>query len=227
MEEIPLPKIHNMTVEELEINTNNFLNSQSKAMENNIPDKTNILIPAFQPSNKTKKLITIYNQRHHMYKDSMTNQKSLTLIKIKQHTDTSMNADYDGYGQNKTKALNELKIKDPKQFFNKINNLKGKGPNDQDTYLKHNNTNITDDNEIANTFAQVWESIFKPNSPNPQNRYANQRINEINNWIEENNLIKHHDVVNLNLLSKHNILKHPISTIAVKQKINKIKSPAS
>ena len=227
MEEIPLPKIHNMTVGELENNTNNFIEKLSKAMENNIPDKTNILIPSFQPSNKTKKLITIYNQRHHKYKDNMTNQKSLTLIKIKQHIDTSISADYDEYWQNKTKALDDLKLKNPKQFFQKINNFKGKGPNDQGKYLRHNNTNITDDNDIANTFAQVWESIFKPNNSNPQNRYANQKINEVNNWVEENNnIIKHHEVVNLNLLSKQHNLTHPISNIAVKQKINKIKSPA-
>ena len=64
MEEIPLPKIQNMNVDELELNINNFITCLSKAMENNIPDKNNILIPAFQPSNKTKKLLAIYNQRH-------------------------------------------------------------------------------------------------------------------------------------------------------------------
>ena len=62
------------------------------------------------------------------------------------------------------------------------------------------------------------------NSPNPNNRFAGQKINEVNNWVDDNqNLIQHHEVINLNKLNKNNILTHPISTIGVKQKINKIK----
>ena len=52
MEELPLPKIHNIKVEELEDNINNFIKNLTKAMENNIPEKNNILISAFQPSTK-------------------------------------------------------------------------------------------------------------------------------------------------------------------------------
>ena len=87
---------------------------------------TKTLIPAFQPSNKTKKLLAIYNQRHQQYKNSMTNQKALTLIKIKQNIDINLNADYDGFWQNRTKVLDELKTKNPKKFFKDINNLKAK-----------------------------------------------------------------------------------------------------
>ena len=76
-----------MSVEELENNMDSFIKCLTNAMENNIPYKDNILIPAFQPFNKIKKLIAIYNQRHYLYKNNMTNQKSLILIKIKQNID--------------------------------------------------------------------------------------------------------------------------------------------
>ena len=59
MEEILLSNIQNMPVIELENNIDNFMLKLTKAIENNIPEKENILIPAFQPSNKTKKLISI------------------------------------------------------------------------------------------------------------------------------------------------------------------------
>ena len=154
----------------------------------------------------------------------MTNQKARILINIKQNIDKQMNADYGSYWQNRTKVLGDIKNSDPKKFFKDINNLKGKGPNDQGGYLHYNNSNVTDSKEIADTFAQVWENIYKTNSPNPNNRFAGQKINEVNNWVDENqNLIQHHEVVNLNKLNKNNILTHPISTIGVKQKINKIK----
>ena len=83
----------------------------------------------------------------------MTNQKALTLIKIKQNIDINLNADYDGFWQNRTKVLDELKTKNPKKFFKDINNLKGKGPNDQGSYLQHNDATITNNKDIADTFA--------------------------------------------------------------------------
>ena len=93
----------------------------------------------------------------------MTNQKARILINIKQNIDKQMNADYGSYWQNRTKVLGDIKNSDPKKFFKDINNLKGKGPNDQGGYLHYNNSNVTDSKEITDTFTQVWENNYKTN----------------------------------------------------------------
>lgn len=228
LEEIPLPITQNMSIQELESNTKYLMNKISSAISNNIPIQDKIIIPAFQPSTKTKKLQLIYNQRHHLYKDSMDNRKSLILIKIKSQIDISMRADYDSYWQNQTKVLDDLKVPKPKEFFKKIKFFKGTGPNDRGSYLNHNGKTISEPKEMAQTYADVWNDIFSPHNPNQYNRQAMENINRINTWIDNNqNLINVYERVDLNKLSKDHILTHPISISAVKQQINKIKSPAS
>ena len=58
LEFIPLPITQNMTVQDLESNTENLMNKISTAISNNIPIQDKIIIPAFQPSTKTKKITT-------------------------------------------------------------------------------------------------------------------------------------------------------------------------
>ena len=158
----------------------------------------------------------------------MNNNKSLTLIKIKALIDTSMRADYDCYWQNKTKLLDDIRTSNPKEFFRKIKHFKGTGPKDLETFLKHNGKTVTDPKEIAQTFANVWEEIFSPHEPNHHNRQGIENIERVNTWINNNSEnIKASNKVDLNRLSKNYILTHPISKIAVKQQILKIKSPAS
>ena len=228
LESIPLPKIQGWSIEELENNTNLLMQKITNAAKNNIPHKRYKTLPAFTPSTRTKKLQLIYNQRHELYKNNMTNQKSLILIKIKALIDKNFRADYDQYWQNQIKKSEDLETHDPKGFFKRIHNLMGTGPNDKGTFLKYNDKEITDPNEQSNIFAKVWENIFNPHIPNPHNREAAQNHENINNWANNNSdTIKHHNTVDLNRLNKNNTLTKPITFIAVKKQIHKIKSPAN
>ena len=110
----------------------------------NIPKTTYKLKPAFSESTKTKKLNIIYHQRHLLYRNHMTPDKSRTLLTIKQHIDDSIYNDFSKFWTNELDKIQPMRANDPKNFFKNIRHLRGTGPHNNGTHLKINNDIITD-----------------------------------------------------------------------------------
>ena len=198
-----------------------------EAVEMNIPKTEYKIIQAFVPSNKTNKLNIIFNQRHSMYKNNMTPDKSIILNRIRTPIINSFSEDFNNYWLKQTKELELLRNTNSKFFFQKVKNMLGTGENNKGTYLLYNNNQITDPQTQANIFAEVWEDILKPVNVNNNNQEAVNNFNYINNWNVQNlDLISPLDQSNYNNLSHHNIL-HPISNQIVSNFIKKAKSKAS
>lgn len=224
---IQIPNTNKITTEDLNNITQDLLNNIMKAVDNNIPKTKYKIINSFLPSTKTKKLNIIFNQRHNIYKHNMTPAKAIILNKIRSHIINSYNEDFSKFWLKLTKELELFRKDNPKNFFQRIKNMIGTGENNKGNYLIFNNKEITDPQEQVNTFAQVWENIFKPNTVNDNNQEAVNNINSINNWnLENNDLISPFIQTDFNNLSHHDILQ-PITSQTVSNFIKKAKSKAT
>ena len=198
-----------------------------KAADNYIPKTTYRLIQAFQPSNKTNKLKIIFNQRHNIYKNNMTPEKAIILNKIRSHIINSHSEDFNKYWLQQTKELEFLKKTNTRNFFRKLKNMMGTEENNKGKFLIYNDIEISDPQDQANVFGEVWENILKPIEINNNNQEAINNQNIINNWnIVNQDLINPLDQTNCNNLSHHEILQ-PITSQTVTNFIKNAKSKAT
>ena len=97
----------------------------------------------------------------------------------------------------------------------------------QGTYLIHNGQEIHNEKQQANIFAQTWANIMKPNTPRDTEE-VQAHTHHINNWYTQNDeIIKPHNTINLNLLNKNHILTKPITVSESATFLKKIKSKAT
>ena len=227
LNQLKIPNTNKISTHEINKIIQDLIDNIMEAVEMNIPKTEYKIIQAFVPSNKTNKLNIIFNQRHSMYKNNMTPDKSIILNRIRTHIINSFSEDFNNYWLKQTKELELLRNTNSKFFFQKVKNMLGTGENNKGTYLLYNNNQITDPQTQANIFAEVWEDILKPVNVNNNNQEAVNNFNYINNWNVQNlDLISPLDQSNYNNLSHHNIL-HPISNQIVSNFIKKAKSKAS
>ena len=223
----PLPKIHNITLEQLDIETQILTDNIMNTANDNIPKTTYKLKPAFSESTKTKNLKLIYHQRHLRYINHMTPEKARILMTIKLHIDDSINHDFSKFWINKLNKIQPTRTNDPKSFFKNIRFLRGTGPHNNGTHIIHNNDIITDPQQQSEIFANTWENTYIQHTPNENNRQAINNHNEVRQWIHNNiDLINPHQNTDFNRLDKNSVLTKPIHYITVKSEINKIKSSA-
>ena len=141
---IPLPNIHNKDLPFIDDITQNFINNIINASENHIPKSHYKFIPSFNLSNRTKRLQLIYNQRHQLYHNNLTIDKSRILLNIKHLIDESTYNDFSRFWTNKLNSIIPIKNTDPSKFFSTIKHLRGTGKHNTGTYLKINNDTLTD-----------------------------------------------------------------------------------
>ena len=227
LNQIKIPNTNKISTNDLNTLTQELITKIMEAANNNIPQTTYKFIHAFQPSMKTNKLKIIFNQRHNKYKNNMTPEKAIILNKIRTHIINSHSEDFNKYWVQQTKELEFLKKSNTRHFFQKLKNMMGTEENNKGKYLIHNNSEITDPQDQANVFSEVWENILKPTEINNNNQEAINNFNFINNWnIANQDLIRPLDQTNFNNLSHHDLIQ-PISAQTVINYIKKAKSKAS
>ena len=182
MNTLQIPNIINMSTDEIEKQWEIICSHIIEGADAHIPKTKYKLIPAQTLSTRTKNLLRIYNERHNIYKDNITQEKIQILNNIKNHINSSKAKDICDFWSKKIDELEELKLaKDPKNFFKNIKNMMGKQNYNLGTHLIHNNIEIHDAKQQADLLATTWENIIQPNTPKNTEEVSNN-IQKINQW---------------------------------------------
>ena len=226
MEELELPNLIHKNTSDIDTQWETLMKHIMDGAKKYIPMTTYKTIPAFTPSTKTRKLSYIYNQRHNLHKNNITEDIKNMLNNIQTHILQSLQHDINNFWLNKLKELEEYKhINDPKKLFRATKNLMGTPNYNKGTYLIYNNQEIHDNKAQADVFANTWEKIMTQNIVRPTSQ---QHFENINTWKFTNlfEIIPHYSI-EFNKLDKNTPLIAPIRLIDTIHFMNKIKSQAA
>ena len=186
------------------------LKAITEAAKQAIPYKTHLTFKnSISPSHKTKTVSLSYKNICHLH---MTNpnpillQQSRTLL---QELKDCWREDIDVY-YTKLAHKAELNFKhDPQVFFQIISRFRG-NYSTPTTFLKHNGKIHSGPVDILEVFRGVWKGVHHPNPIEP---HAEEHIEDINWWYEENLVrINPHEFIKFSQLETNSNLTAPIDT---------------
>ena len=227
MEELDLPNLINKNTAEIDVQWDRLIKHIIEGADRFIPKTHYKIIPAFTPSTKTKNLLHIFNQRHNLHKNNITEDIKDMLNNIHRHIQISIQQDTHNFWMNRLKDLEEYKFTNNlKKLFRTTKNLMGTPNYNKGTHLIHNNQQIHNPKDQADLFAETWEGIMAPNTPSPDESIQ-QHFRNINIWKFTHifDIIPHY-TIDFNRLDKNIPLIAPIRLIETIHFMNKIKSLA-
>ena len=225
MNSIDLPNIQNMNTQDLDQHWETLNNHILEGAKKFIPTRKYKLIPSFTFSNRTRILAKIYDERNKEYKNNMDINKAEILQRIKNHIESSKSHDLLTFWSNKIEEIEEYKHRNnPRKLFRTVKNLMGTDNYNKGTYITKNNREIHDKQEQAEIFAETWKNIMTENTPRNTQEVQENR-NTVVTWLLTNN-IQPHNIVDMNRLSRDNILTKPIQLMETETFLKKIKSKA-
>ena len=110
METFDLPNIINKDTNEIDTPWEQMINRIKVGTNLYISKTTHKIIPALSQCNRTKTLLKMYNNRHDLYKQNMTLERTQILNTIKLHIKSSLFKDLCDYWSRRIDKIEEYKI---------------------------------------------------------------------------------------------------------------------
>ena len=229
MDQVKLPNMINKNSAYIDTKWQELIDNIQNAANLFIPKNNYRIIPVFNLSTKTKNLQIIYNQRHNLYKQNITNEQKEILDTIKQHIINSAKTDINNYWLTKLKEIEEFKhLNDPKNMYKNIKMMVGKNKINQGiSLIDENGKEIQDPQQQANLFASTWKNIMSQNKPR-EDQDIKEHVEGIEMWRMRNmSKILPKLTINMNRLDKNTPLIAPVKVRETIYFMNKIKSQAA
>ena len=229
MDQVKLPNMINKNSAYIDTKWQELIDNIQNAANLFIPKNNYRIIPVFNLSTKTKNLQIIYNQRHNLYKQNITNEQKEILDTIKQHIINSAKTDINNYWLTKLKEIEEYKhLNDPKNMYKNIKMMVGKNKINQGiSLIDENGKEIQDPQQQANLFASTWKNIMSQNKPR-EDQDIKEHVEGIEMWRMRNmSKILPKLTINMNRLDKNTPLIAPVKVRETIYFMNKIKSQAA
>ena len=229
MDQVKLPNMINKNSAYIDTKWEELIDNIQNAANLFIPKNNYRIIPVFNLSTKTKNLQIIYNQRHNLYKQNITNEQKEILDTIKQHIINSAKTDINNYWLTKLKEIEEFKhLNDPKNMYKNIKVMVGKNKINQGiSLIDENGKEIQDPQQQANLFASTWKNIMSQNKPR-EDQDIKEHVEGIEMWRMRNmSKILPKLTINMNRLDKNTPLIAPVKVRETIYFMNKIKSQAA
>ena len=198
----------------------------SSTMLRSIPRSKHKIRKSFHPSERTKRLLTCYRNRFLQNLNNLNYRVRWDLSILRNHVIDSIDNDRKIHWENLVKNTESMRIRTPREFWQKIKQLKGTNfP--PFSHLTKDNVNISDPAEVIKIFHDHWQTVFYPHQPHP---LVNNHINFINTWSEENRIeTEPEPIIRLDRLDETCDLTAPILLEEIKQIIMRFprKAPGS
>ena len=199
-----------------------ILDSLNDQMLLNIPEKTHKIRVSFQPSMRTRRLEICYNTRFQQNQHRL-DQVRWDLTVLRNHLLDSYARDRAEYWKDLVIKTEDLRKKDPWDFWFCIRKLKGTSKDPFD-YILHDGNRVTDPDDVIRIVQQYWEGVFKPHEPHHS---ALGNVNFIEDWLLQHRVeISPLPTVDLSTLSLDSPLTSPISLADIKLKVAKLRKKA-
>ncbi|XP_069989529.1 uncharacterized protein [Penaeus vannamei] len=143
-----------------------------------------------------------------------------TIPRSQRHVIDSLDTDRQNHWHNLVKNVESNRVRNPREFWQKIRQLKGSNfP--PFSHLVQNNVNVSNPVDVIKVSEEHWAKVFYPHPPHP---LFTQRIQDIDTWSHENRVETIPEpIIRMDRLDDTCELTAPISCEEVKQLI--MKSP--
>ena len=194
---------------------NLIFTSISSAMLSTIPRSRYKKRASFHPSERTKRLLTCFRSRFEHNKNRL-NLVRWDLSILRRHVIDSLEIDHQNHWENLIKNVEFDRVRNPREFWQKIRKLKGSNfPSF--SHLKHNNVKVSNPVDVIKIFEDHWSKVFYPHPPHPFFVQSNQFIE---NWSIQNRVeTTSEPIIRLDRLNDACELSAPISCEEIKQQL--------
>jgi len=170
---------------------------------------------SFQPSERTKRLLTCFRNRFTQNLNRL-NHVRWDLSILRRHVIDSLDTDRQNHWHNLVKNVESNRVRNPREFWQRIRQLKGSNfP--PFSHLVQNNVNVSNPVDVIKVFEEHWAKVFYPHPPHP---LFTQRIQDIDTWSHENRVETNPEpIIRMDRLDDTCELTAPISCEEVKQLI--------
>ena len=221
-------RYQNKSIRHIETQWQHVISSIKAAAESSIPSTIYTPRFSFHPSARTKRLITCYHNRYqhniyHRHHRLISPHVFLDINYLRRHIIHSLADDHNRHWQHLISKASQNRRKNPTLFWKDIKKLRGTSTQNC-THLIYNNQHISDPQQIADTFKQVWENVYLPHPPSPHALPHTQHvINTLNSMPAQ---LYPSQAVDLNTLNPQSTLLSPVTTEEVKVLCKQVKRKA-
>jgi len=189
----------------------------SAAMLRSIPRERYKIRKSFHPSERTKRLLTCYRNRF------LQNIQNLHRVRwdltiLRNHVIDSFDNDRKIHWQNLINQTESMRVRNPREFWQKIKQLKGSNFPPFSHLLK-DNTQVSDPVDVIKIFRDHWQTVFYPHEPHP---FFNEHFQSINTWSQEHRIeTEPEPIIHMDRLDDTCELRAPILLEEIKQIIKR------
>ena len=213
----------NMSQQNLDKSLKEWIGALTDTMNECIPTKTYKTIKKTIYNNKIKELqFWVKQLLDNSLRTGWTYPKYITYKTIKQTIINECRQPNNKNWENKIKNLNTF-YKDPKKFWQNLKQLKD-NPNNQKTYILHDNKKIYDEKGKEQIFRNIWKNVFRISpTENLQFDLDNEKV--VDNYINNNKLeISPYHQANSHNLNNDNYFTSEITLQDIKNVIKQLKN---
>ncbi|XP_042863776.1 uncharacterized protein LOC122248044 [Penaeus japonicus] len=196
----------------------------SAAMLHSIPREHFKTRKSFHPSERTKRLLTCYRNRF-IQNLHRLHRVRWDLSILRNHVIDSFDNDRKIHWENLIKETEGMRVRNPREFWQKIRQLRGSNFPPFSHLIKDNNI-ISDPVDVIKIFHDHWQSVFYP-QPHP---LFNEHFQTITTWSNNNRIeTEPEQIIHLDNLDDTCELSAPILLEEIKQIIMRFprKAPGS
>ena len=187
-----------------------------------IPLKSNFIYKnAIAPSHQTKTLAACHSNITNLLFQNPNPNLQKTAENTLQQLKESWNNDLDDYYAALITKVETTHKADPTAFFKAIDKLRGNFAPPMTNIQKPNGGLVSEPIEVLEVLKEVWEDVYRPNPPEPD---AEDWAEDCEGWYDEQqDLIRPHDTIDLNLLDINKPMIAPFDKIDVEFAIDSLK----